>query len=164
MLGLLLICFYVDTYYTNTVFRSLYPNYSHCEGYLCVCVPRRAFVESQLEFLNVISINESICQGAGCQELPECSNRRMTDDFECGQCSDTVAFEGMLLSDNTPNITVSPYQNFREWYHNTEGYNRMNEILMSRIRSSDGSHYEYIKFTFLMYFILALFSIRSQRI
>lgn len=138
----------IDTYYTSTVFRSLYPNYTHCDGYLCVCVPRRAIIESQLEFLKTASIDESICIGSGCQELPECANRLTTPDFECGLSNDTVTFEPMLLADNTPKITDSPYEHFQKWFHNSEGYNKMSEIMMTRIRSTDSSHYEYIKFVF----------------
>lgn len=54
----------------------------------------------------------------------------------------------MLLADNTPKITDSPYEHFQKWFHNSEGYNKMSEIMMTRIRSTDSSHYEYIKFVF----------------
>ena len=152
MYGFVFFLFTIDTYYTKTVFRSLYPNYTRCDGYLCVCVPRRAIIESELEFLKTVGINESICQGPGCQDLPECKNRKVTPDFECGLSNDTVTFEPMLLADNTPKVTASPYVHFQEWFHNSEGYNTMNEIMMTRIRSTDCSYYEYIKFVF--YYLL----------
>ena len=100
--------------------------------------------------MQTAKFNESICQGLECQELPECSNRLTTNDFEYGQCVDSVSFEPMLLSDNTPKITQFPYEHFVKWYHNSEGYNAMYSVLMNRILSTDSQFYEYIKFVSFM--------------
>lgn len=109
-------------------------------------MPRRAIIEDHLDYLNLVAIDESICPERSCEDTPECSSLKSLSDFEVDSGEESVSIDLMLQSDDTPRLLSSPYEHFSAWFHNEEGYNEVDKIMMVRIRSSDALSYEYHKY------------------